>query len=476
MNAEAKAYWRQRVQNIFLDKDKDFDLKASINNLNNEPLNQWAAMSIFWNVYLSENEKTLLTDEQVENIRKMMHKFESSSYEASKDFQLKTFVVECLVGTVLTDRLINEIPPYWAKPVKEAFEEAEIIFKSFEIPSEIDNPSEWAEKCFAEDLQMFTDMLIKGIVCTERSVNLRAQKNYEGAFGNATIGMIFLDLSTINQKFIDGHFSTFGFTPYLPHSLEEFKFGVGDIYEIFAEIKEHINDVKNWDSIASFCELILIEIYRNNIADTESVSYWNRAIEFAQNQSQNNQTAILHRFEKAYEKEGRKKKAEERLQRDFFGKSWDNLEQATRKHLANAELHWDEGQFGDMIRDYRFALENELPKLFQDVLGQDFLGNFNKQNIENRDTPLLLSFITNELTKTNNRLHIQRKKPHTTPRDEILIELVNFLPSFMRTRGISEHLDTSGEVSLDDSKIFRNRLLGIGCKGIFPQIAIMKMK
>jgi len=162
----------------------------------------------------------------------------------------------------------------------------------------------------------------------------------------------------------------------------------------------------------------------------------------------------------------------ERLKRDFFGNTWDELTAEAQKILVGAEVEWIHNRIDNMVKDIRPMLELTLPSIFP----------FLEPTIGQRDSHLILTRMRDELL--NNRVvraSIDGLQIDNRDKAWVKDELPKLLQKVIDTRNYFEkeqHLPgkKSGK-NLEMAKkavSIHRELLGIGCEGMLTRL--MKIK
>lgn len=483
MDTESKIYWRDKVFK-WLEQNGNYhtlDLNDCLEGLKRDEVKCGAAIAAFWNVYLNPNDSFSLDEAQLAKIKQLLQSTSSvisaQSQELKEKIQAKAFVALHLAGIVLISELTPESPSWSEIPsVVEAIEIG-LTADSLTPPVEIDISRTWGKDCFSKNLFDFSQILLSGIVSVEASRWLSHQGRHEDAFSLMANRCGYLYLTTIEGEVVllenEKRFLQVapGFTPYLPHSRGEFD--IQEVVDLFREIKNHRQSVKDWKLIAESCALLqyfglaeqfydpwgIVEDGEGRSAVT-AVEFWAGAEAFAEQQMSPSEF-------RQYLEEKERTEAQERLKRDFFdGGLWEVFEDDTRAKLEEAEHHWEKKQFGDMVNDLSMAAQSELPAMFP----------FLKQALHQAERSELrqMAYLLTVDTMTQASIKgLKLSKGDEGDENFVLEKLPRHLKDLASARVPASHLIPQVAQSKNPQEI-RKLWLGINQPGILPHLARIK--
>lgn len=338
---------------------------------------------------------------------------------------------------------------------------------------DIDDPPGWGKRLLSEDLLGFSAKLLGSITRIELSLIRADQRSYEEALYEISEGAWGICATTVGDD--SGQLPSFA--PYLPHSGHEFD--IQEAINIFEEIRNHARDIKDWEQISNCCEILrylgFFGLYdpdvwvRPFIAEgLGAAEYWGRAATFAEGQMRlvTSPLPVVTKDMMEY------METKERLKRDFFGNTWDELTAEAQKILVGAEVEWMHNRIGNMVREIRPMLELALPSIFP----------FLEPTTAQRDSRLILTRMRDELL-TNRVVLASIDGLKIDNRDKAWVkdELPKLLQKVIHTRNYFEkeqHLPgkKSGKnLEMTEKAVsIHGELLGIGCEGMLPRL--MKIK
>lgn len=477
--------WRENVFQWLREKRQynDFDLDSCLEKLEQDPLLREAALAAFWSTYLANEVPPTLTDLQLERVKKLLDQVSLHDLEI-EDRKDLAFVKLQMAG-LLAICLIRPGQPIIETPsAVDALEKALVAYRLAEPPAvDIDDPSSWGKQLYEDDLFGFSSILVGGIARIELSLIRVEQRNYEEALSLVTEGAWGMCATTLEGKLEylpeTNRFQQeyLGFAPYLPHSGHEFD--IQEAANIFEEVKRHAKDIKNWEDIRLYCEVLqylgYCELYYffDSIVDANgeefgAAEYWGKAITFAEDQMR----IVGSPFPIVTKDAIEWAETKERLKRDFFRNTWDELMEEAQKILVDAEIQWMHNRPDNMVKEIRPLLELMLPVVFP----------FLRSTIEQRDSHLILTRMKHELlTNKVVRASIDGLKIDIHDKKWGKDELPEFLQRVIDTRNYFEkeqHLPSKkSDKNLEMAEravSIHNELLGIGCGGVLPRLLKIK--
>lgn len=477
--------WRERAFHWLRERREYyyFDLDSCLNRLEKNPMLREAALSAFWRTYLPNEIPPTLTNLQLDRIMKLLDQVSLRDLETEdrKDAAFVKLHLAGLLGIYLIqpDQPISETPS-----AIDVLEKCLVAYRLANPPAlDIDDPSGWGNRLFEDDLFAFSLVLVSSIARVEMSLVRADQRNYEEALSLITEGAWGMCATNLEGKVEylpeEMRFQQEypGFTPYLPHSRHEF--AIQEAANIFEKVKRHAKDIKNWEDIRLYCEVLQYLGYRelydflDSIVDADgeefgAAEYWGRAITFAEDQLR----IVASPFPILTKDAIEWAEAKERLKRDFFRSNWSELTEEAQKVLVDAEIEWMHNRPDNMIKDIRPLLELILPDVFP----------FLEPTIEQRDGRLILTRMRHELlTNRLVRASIDGLKIDARYRQWVKDELPKFLQKVIETRNYFEkeqHLPSkksNKNVEMVERAVtIRSELLGIGCEGVLLRLKKIK--
>ncbi len=477
--------WRENVFQWLRERSQynDFDLDSCLKKLEGDPLLREAVLAAFWGAYLANEVPPALTDLQLERVKKLLD-YGSLRSLRMEDRKSSAFVKLHLAG-LLAICLIGPGQPIIETPsAVDALEKALVAYRLAEPPAvDIDDPSSWGKQLYEDDLFGFSSILVGEIARVELSLIRVEQRNYEEALSLVTEGAWGMCATTLKGKVkylpepkrFRQEYP--GFTPYLPHSGHEFD--IQEAANIFEEVKRHAKDIKNWEDIKLYCEVLQYLGYRELYDFLDSVvdatgeefgaaEYWGKAITFAEDQMR----IVASPFPIVTKDAIERAETKERLKRDFLRIIWGELTEEAQKILVDAEIEWMHNRLDNMVKEIRPLLEVILPVVFP----------FLESTIEQRDGHLILTRMRHELlTNPVVQASIEGLKIDIHDKEWVKDELPKFLWRVIDTRNYFEkeqHLPSkkSGKnLEMTERAVsIHSELLGIGCEGLLPQLLKIK--
>jgi len=473
--------WREKAFQWLREKRQydDFDLDSCLRKLEENPANREAALATFWGTYLANEVPPVLSDLQLERVRKLLD-YGSLRGLRPEDTKNSAFVKLHLAG-LLAICLIRPDQPIAETPTAvDALENALVAYRFAEPPAvDIDDPSSWGKQLYEDDLFGFSSILVGDIARVELSLIRVEQRNYEEALSLITEGAWGMCATMLEGKVeylpeakqFQQEYA--GFTPYLPHSGHGFD--IQEAANIFEEVKRHAKDIKNWEDIRLYCEVLQYLGYRelydflNSIVDANgeefgAAEYWGKAITFAEDQMRIVGSPFPILTKDAIEWAETK----ERLRRDFFRNTWSELMEEAQKILVDAEIQWMHSRPDNMVKEIRPLLELMLPVVFP----------FLRSTIEQRDSHLILTRMRHDLlTNKVVRASIDGLKIDIHDKEWGKDELPKFLQRVIDTRNYFEkerHLPSKKsdkDLEMTERAVsIHSELFGIGCEGVLPRL------
>lgn len=470
------------------------DLDSCLNILEENPIAREAAFCAFWGAYLANELPVVVSDKQLEKVKRLLDygALPSPKIEKIKDL---AFVKLHLAGLLIICLLRPDSPVSENPSVITVLEKALEAYKLAEPPAvDIDDPPGWGKKLFRHDLFGFSIILVGGISRVELSLIGAEQRNYEEALSLASLGAWDVCATTIEEESGVMHQlrltynipetttmkeeSGFpGFQPYMPHSGQ--RFNIQEIIDIFEEAKKHCRDIKDWEAMENYCDVLrylgFFNLYDSTIQVRPFIAeglgaaeYWGRASTFAEYQKR----IVASPFPIVTKDAIEHVETRERLKRDFLSDTWEELTEEAQKILVDAEIEWMHKRLDNMVKDIRPMLELVLLSTFP------FLGPM----ITRSDPRLILTRIRNELQE-NRMLPVLIDSFQIDNLDKAWAtdELPKFLQKVIHTRNYFEkEQDSPSKKSGENWEMIENavsihgELLGIGCSGVLPRL--MKIK
>jgi hypothetical protein len=158
---------------------------------------------------------------------------------------------------------------------------------------------------------------------------------------------------------------------------------------------------------------------------------------------------------------------ERMLKTEFFGGAWDKLESKTQNLLVEVEIDSGKNQIADMVRNICLILQMELEATFLP------LSVIARQT----DSSLALDNMGKALEAfPATRTYIDSLKIRSEDKTFLKEQLPDYLRKVIRCQTyFGKELPRRDElVMLKESTELRKNLLGIGTKGILPQLAAIK--
>lgn len=474
-----RIFWRENVFQWLRERQQynEFDLDSCLTKLEEDPTVREAALAAFWGTYLANEVPAALNDTQLERIKKL---FDYSSLPSSHIEHIKDLAtVKLHLASLLVTCLIR---PDW--PIIEYPSAVIILGKALEAyrltdpPGiDIDDPHAWGKQYFDEDLFIFSIELVVGIARVELSLIRAEQRNFEEALSLITEGAWGICATTIEGTPPWFSESIPGFEPYLPHSGHHFD--IQEAANIFENVKRHHRDIKNWEHIKLYCEVLQYLGYQDlydflsDIRDATgeefgAIEYWGKAITFAEDQIRIVASPLPIVTKDAIEWAETK----ERMKRDFLRGTWSELTEESRKILVDAEIEWMHNRPDNMVKEIRPLLELVLPTVFL------FLEPAIKQKSDGR---LILTRMRDELLKNKwVQASIDGLKIDSHHKKWAKEELPHFLSDIIDARNYFEKeqylpgKDSCKRQYLDKAIGIHSKLLGIGCEGVLPRLLKIK--
>jgi len=471
-----RIFWRENAFQWLGEKRQyhDFDLDSCLERLEDNVLLREAALATFWGTYLANEVPPALSDLQLERVKKLLD-YGSLRGFREEDRNNWAFVKLHLAGLLAICLIRPDQPIIEAPSAVDALEKALVAYGLAEPPAvDIDDPSSSGKRLYEDDLFGFSSILVGDIARVELSLIRVEQRNYEEALSLITQGAWGMCATTLEGKaeYLP-EAKRFGqeypgFTPYLPHSGHGFD--IQEAANIFEEVKRHAKDIKNWEDIGLYCEVLQYLGYRelydflDSIVDANgeefgAAEYWGKAITFAEDQMR----IVGSPFPIVTKDATEWAETKERLKRDFFQNTWSELIEEAQKILVDAEIQWMHNRPDNMVKEIRPLLELMLPVVFP----------FLESAINQRDSRLILTRMRHELL--TNRVVQASIDIHA--REWVTAELPKFLQRVIDTRNYFEkeqHLPSKKSdknLKMTERAIsIHNELLGIGCEGVLPRL------
>ena len=484
----SKSYWKAKAFEWLRQKTgyQDFDLDKCLGNLERIPECREAALAAFWGTYLASQEPPNVSDEQIGRIRKILENPRVPDMPKERTEAI-AFVNLHLAGVLIVS-LISPDHTLSESPTAIKALETGLAMSSLTGTIVVEDFSYWGSQQFDQDLFRFSDVLVSGITFVESALWHAENGEYEEAFSLTGRGYQFLCL-TISLNELTGWsksnlpgaeglklpiIKSKRIPYYLPHSGKNFN--IQEAADIFEVLKSNSRKVKDWGKVREVCQTLDYtagDLYDQGapIRDGEGnewapIEYWVSAVAFAECQMSPSEL-------QTYKEEGESREAERRLKRDFFDNLWETLEPDVRELLVEIEIHWDRGQFNDVVMDLRPALEKELAATIP-VLKQAY------EIPKGPSNRLVSTRMLNLLKEDEVRDWI---KSHTLAPDYTFIvkEIPSNLWKVINARNCFEHKDDpfnlqpkSESAMIEDVKSLRKTMLGIGCEGVLVRLAKIK--
>ena len=477
--------WRENAFQWLREKRQynDFDLDICLRKIEKNPVAREAALAAFWGAYLGNEVPPVLSDLQRETIRKLLD-YGSLRDLPSESIKDLAFVKLHLAGLLA----ICLIRPDW--PTSESPSVVVILETALEAyslaeppPVDIDDPPRFGRQLFAQDLFGFSIILVDGISRVELSLRRAEQGEYEEALSLVSEGAWDLCTTTIEAETgylpatMQSQQEFLRFTPYLPHSGNEFD--IQEAANIFEDAKRHSRHIKNWDNIELYCDVLQYLGYHDLYDDLDDVrndsgevfgaeEYWGRAITFAKVQK----NIVTSTFPIITQDAIERTMTKERLKRDFLRALWEEMDEKIQELLVDAEIEWVHNRVANMVKEIRQLLELSLPSVFP------FLQSMTQQ----RDKRLILTRMRAELS-TNKvvRASIDGLKIDSSDKQWAKDELPDFLQKVIHARNYFEkeqHLSGKGSDKhremMENAVAIHRELLGIECRGELPRLIRIK--
>lgn len=488
--------WRERAFQWFRENRQynDFNLDSCLNILKGNATKREAAFSAFWSVYLANDIPPTLGDTQLEQIKQLLEAHPLQNYQV-EDLKDLAFVKLHLAG-ILTTCLIHPDYPVCENPglittlekVLEACSsdlspDVSETFWSGIQESRKDYRDKFSEELFNRDPLQFSVMLVRGIIGVELSFIRNDQRRYEDAFTLITNYARDIYAITIEEKFsfsetMRYHREYPGFTPYLPHS--GCQFDIQEVANIFENIKINPREIRNWNYIIGYCDALkflgycgLYDIHNELVEDSNGEEfrgeeYWGRASIFAEERMRlvdSPYPVVTRDMMKQVE-------TEDRLKRDFFPETWEELPEDARKIFVDAEIEWMHDKPDKMVQEIRPILEIALPSVFPFLqLGPKEKGDQRLDLTRMKD-----AILSNPVV----RAAINGVKISNEDKQWAMKDLPEYLIKIIRTRNYFQK-DIHKETSSENKREMREKaislcreLVGIGCRGILPRLMEIK--
>jgi hypothetical protein len=252
----------------------------------------------------------------------------------------------------------------------------------------------------------------------------------------------------------------YSFCPYLLHSRNESN--DQEAADIFEDMVSREYDFEEWDEIENSIDLIYSTaiILNTHVKDRygkiyDGFEYWNRA----KSRAEQNASPLKN------------------LKGLIGDNLWQKLEKETRNHLIRAEKNWEQNAYGDMLRDYRFALEYEMPKVFTLYITNDFLERLKKDTEIGQESRLAITMLKKELTNVRNGFYLDNINRKASDHERLLVDLTNFIDILLQYRVKSEHVFLNEDIDKNKAEFIRSKLIGIDYpsdKAIFALMASLK--
>ncbi len=452
----------------------DFDLDSCLGKLEENPTHMEAAFSAFWGTYLANEVPPTLSDTQIGKAQKLLDYGSVPDNQIDKIKDL-AYVKLHLAGLLAVCLIRPDWPTVEFPGVVSILKKALECYALVDAPEiDIDDPPSSGQPLLNYAPPAFSIILISGIARMELSRLFAERGEYEKALCHISDGAWDICATTIKDE--TGKLPPF--VPYLPHSGRSFNIRVA--MNIFEALKEHTGDVKEWGNVETCCGVLrhlgFFGLYDPDAWVYEMLSpeinltfaeYWGKAETFAEERSR----IVDSPYHVLTREDVERAQTMDRLKRDFFSDTWEELPGEAQKILVSAEIQWMNNRADNMVKDVRQLLELVLPSVFPLL----------EPAIRQSDNRLILTRMKDELL--NNKIvraSIDSLKIDNADKTWAKDELPLFLQKVIDSRNYFDkdsHLpdkQLKRQIYLKIAVDIHSELLGIGCKGILPRLMRIK--